>query len=98
MRQRLRPRNDALRALFPLDITQLQSCDREDLGLERPPFFLAVDFDAGVVRSTLSVAKQVRDICSFPLLPHFALLHGQGVEKQCRKRQELTSNNCVSCK
>jgi hypothetical protein len=59
----------------------------EDLGLERPPFLLAVDFDAGVIRSTLSVAKQVRDVCSFPPFLNFPHFHGKSVENRCRKWQ-----------
>jgi len=76
--------HDANAFFVLLDIADFQLGDGEDLRLERPPFLLAVDFDAGVVGSTLSVAKQVRDVCSFPLPLYFALLHGKSVEKRCR--------------
>lgn len=57
------------------------------LGFEDSPFFLAVDFYARVLGSTLSVAQQVRDVCSFPGLPSFARFHAQSAERQCRKRK-----------
>ena len=66
------------------EIGELQFRDRKEGGLKRLPFLLAVDFHAGLVISTLSVAKQVRYVCSFlPFLNSFDL-HSESVEVRGR--------------
>ena len=58
------------------DVSEAQFCYREHLSLESSLFLLAVHFDAGVVLSVLTIAKQVRDVCSLPLLLTFDRFNG----------------------
>jgi hypothetical protein len=61
------------RRLF--DVGKTQFCHGKNLSFKRAPFLLAVDFNAGVVLSALTIAKQIRDVCSFPLLLTFDRFH-----------------------
>ena len=46
-------------------VGETKLCDRKYRRLRRPTFLLAVHFYAGVVRTALSVAKQVRNVLSY---------------------------------
>ena len=81
----LRPGGAALGADLLLDIAEPELSDGGNGRVEGPPFLLAVDLDAGVVGSALSVAKQVRYVGSFPSLFIFSHVHAESVEEECRK-------------
>jgi hypothetical protein len=57
------------------DVREAQFCDGENLDYERPLFLLAVGFYVDVVLSALTIAKLIRDVCSFPLPLTFGRFH-----------------------
>jgi len=58
------------------DIGEAQFCDREHLSFKSSPFLLAVDFGERVLLFALTIAKQVRDVCSLALFLIFDRFSG----------------------
>ena len=78
------------------DVGEAQFSHREHLSFESSPFLLAVDFDARVLLSALTVAKQVRDACSLLLILTFDRFNGYSVEERIEKisHEQLAFVSC----
>lgn len=65
---------------FPRFVAETQLGHAKNVRVQRDPFLLARDFEAGVIPNTLAVAKKVSNAGSFPCLPIAALGWGLRVE------------------